>query len=149
MKISKMKSITALTVILLSVLFVGLKSDTTAVQEEGINFAHIDFKEAKALAKKENKLIFIDAYTTWCGPCKRMARTVFKEKAVGDYYNEHFVNLKIDMETAQGLFIGKKYTVQYYPTYLFIKPDGTLVKKAGGATKSSTFIGFGKSAIKG
>jgi len=128
-------------------LFIGLKADTHKVQEGGIAFSHVKFKQAKALAKKENKLIFIDAYTTWCGPCKLMARTVFKEKAVGDYYNEHFVSLKMDMETSEGIFIGNKYGVNAYPTYLFLKPDGTLIKRSMGATKSDRFIGFGKSAV--
>ena len=144
-----MKKIQLVTILLVSILFVGLKSDTQAVQEAGITFSHIDFKAAKALAKKENKLIFIDAYTTWCGPCKLMSKTVFKEKAVGDYYNEHFVNLKVDMETAEGLFLGKRYNVTGYPTFLYLTPDGTLIKKSMGATKSPTFIGYGKSAVKG
>lgn len=144
----KMKKFQLITLLVVSVLFVSLKSDTPVVQETGITFSHIDFKAAKALAKKENKLIFIDAYTTWCGPCKLMSKTVFKEKSVGDYYNEHFVNLKVDMETAEGLFLGKQYNVTGYPTFIYLKPDGTLIKKTMGATKSPTFIGYGKSAVK-
>ena len=37
---------------------------------QGVNFEHITFDEALAKAKAENKLIFMDCYTTWCGPCK-------------------------------------------------------------------------------
>ena len=144
-----MKKIQLFSILLITTLFIGLKSDTTAVEETGITFAHIDFKAAKALAKAENKLIFIDAYTTWCGPCKLMSKTVFKEKAVGDYYNEHFVSLKVDMETAEGLFLGKRYNVTGYPTFIYIKPDGTLIKKTMGATNSGTFISYAKSALKG
>lgn len=99
------------------------------------------------MAKKEKKMVFIDCYTTWCGPCKLMSRTVFKQKDVGDYYNKNFINLKIDMETAEGMFIGKKYAVSAYPTYLYLKADGTLIKKAMGATKGETFIQFGKDAV--
>ncbi len=143
-----MKKLQIVTLLLFTTLFIGLKSDTTAVQEDGIKFSHIDFKAAKALAKKQNKLIFIDAYTTWCGPCKLMSRTVFKEKAVGDYYNEHFINLKVDMETVAGLSLGKKYSVTGYPTFLYLKPDGSLIKKTMGATNSSKFIGYAKSARK-
>jgi thiol:disulfide interchange protein len=147
-KLFEMKRITLIAVLLTTTMFIGLKSDTTVVQEEGISFQHINFKAAKALAKAENKLIFIDAYTTWCGPCKLMSRTVFKEKAVGDYYNEHFVSLKVDMETSEGLFLGKRYNVTGYPTFLFLKPDGTVVKRTMGATNSPTFINYGKSAVK-
>jgi len=143
-----MRRFQLITIVLISVLYVGLKSDTTVVQADGVSFVHIDFKAAKALAKKENKLIFIDAYTTWCGPCKLMSKTVFKEKAVGDYYNQHFVNLKVDMETSEGMFLGKKYNVTGYPTFLYIKPDGSLIKKTMGATQSPTFIGYAKSAVK-
>ena len=77
-----------------------------------------------------------------------MSKTVFKEKAVGDYYNQHFVNLKVDMETSEGMFLGKKYNVTGYPTFLYIKPDGSLIKKTMGATQSPTFIGYAKSAVK-
>ena len=144
-----MKRIQLASIFLITLLFIGLKSDTTAVKEAGITFAHVDFRSAKALAKKENKLIFIDAYTTWCGPCKLMSRTVFKEKVVGDYYNEHFVSLKVDMETAEGLFLGKRYNVTGYPTFLYLKPDGTLIKKTMGATNNGTFIGYAKTAVNG
>jgi thiol:disulfide interchange protein len=131
-----------------TLLFVGLKSDTSVIQEDGISFANLDFKAAKDLAKSENKLIFIDAYTTWCGPCKLMAKTVFKEKAVGDYYDEHFVNLKIDMETAEGLFISKRYNVTGYPTFLYLTADGKEILKTMGATNSASFINNAKSAVK-
>ena len=77
----------------IGLLFIGLKSDTTSVVDEGIVFEHVDFKQAKELAKAQNKLIFIDAYTTWCGPCKLMAKTVFTEKEVGDFYNSNFINI--------------------------------------------------------
>jgi len=143
-----MKKLQIITLLLAATLFIGLKSDTKATQDDGITFSHIDFKAAKALAKKENKLIFIDAYTTWCGPCKLMSKTVFKEKAVGDYYNEHFVSLKVDMETAEGLFLGKRYNVTGYPTFLYLKPDGSLLKKTMGATNSAKFIGYAKAAKK-
>ncbi len=148
MKNFNLKNISLLTFLIVAISFITLKSDTQRTQEDGISFSHIDFKAAKALAKKENKLIFIDAYTTWCGPCKLMSKTVFKEKAVGDYYNAHYINLKVDMETGEGLFLGKKYNVTGYPTFLYIKPDGSLVKKTMGATSSDKFIGYAKQAKK-
>ena len=53
------------------------------------NFRSITYDEAIAAAKAENKLVFMDFYTDWCGPCKRMAREVFPQKKVGDYMNVH------------------------------------------------------------
>ena len=58
--------------------------------------AQIDFREsgfAKALeaAKVENKLVFMDCYTSWCGPCKRMAAQGFTQEKAGEYFNPRFV----------------------------------------------------------
>jgi uncharacterized protein YyaL (SSP411 family) len=58
-------------------------------------------------AKKENKLIFVDAYASWCGPCKLMVKNIFPLKTVGDYYNSHFINAKIDMEKGEGIELAK------------------------------------------
>ena len=70
----------------------------TSVQAGGIDFFHGTWEEALEKAKKEDKLIFVDAYTTWCGPCKRMSKQVFPQDAVGEFYNKNFVSMKIDME---------------------------------------------------
>lgn len=102
--------------------------------ETGIEFADMTLEEAKALAKKEKKLIFIDVYTTWCGPCKMMARTSFKDEAVGETYNAQFINLKLDAEKSEdGKMVARTYRVNAYPTLLFIDAKGKLVR---------TFIGF-------
>ena len=62
------------------------------------NFRSISFDEALKVAKQENKLVFIDFYTDWCGPCKKMAKEVFPQKMVGDFMNAKFVNLKLNAE---------------------------------------------------
>ena len=59
-------------------------------------------EQASAKAKAENKLIFLDCFTSWCGPCKKMARDVFPQEQVGAFMNPRFVNIKIDMESAYG-----------------------------------------------
>ena len=111
----------------------------------GINFQHSSLKEAKAAAKKTNKIIFIDAYTSWCGPCKKMAATSFKNKAVGDMYNEKFICLKVDMDKdVDGLEIAKMYKVRSYPTLLFISADGKLVRSAVGFQTADRLLVYGR-----
>lgn len=109
-------------------------------QQEGINFATISFEQAIQKAKQTQQLIFVDAYTTWCGPCKMMANNIFVLKEVGDIFNKKFINLKIDMEKGEGKALAKKYNVTAYPTFLLINPNGTLEHKAIGAMDKDKFI---------
>ena len=84
-----------------TILFVSLilGLSTLTAFSQGIQFEeNNDLKAALVKAKAENKLVFIDAYAVWCGPCKVMARDIFPLKEVGDFFNAHFVNLKLDME---------------------------------------------------
>lgn len=107
---------------------------------QGIQFEDIAFKEALAKAKSENKLVFVDCYTSWCGPCKRMAQNVFPTQEVGDYMNPKFVSLKCDMEKGEGPDLQKRYRVHSYPTFLIVNPEGEIVHKFVGATGPKTFV---------
>lgn len=121
---------------------------TSGRQEEstGIAFKHISLTEAKKLAKKSDKLIFIDAYTSWCGPCKRMAATTFKNSDVAEYFNKNFVNLKIDVEKdADGPELARMYKIQAYPTLLFIDGDGKMHKSVLGFQEPDKLLAIGKS----
>ncbi|WP_419870350.1 thioredoxin family protein [Chryseobacterium sp. CT-SW4] len=113
---------------------------------QGIKFEEGNFSSILAKAKKENKLIFVDAYATWCGPCKLMVKNIFPLQSVGDYYNAHFVNAKIDMEKGEGIDLAKKYNVKAFPTYLFINGDGEEVHRTLGYVEENDFIQFAKDA---
>ena len=115
--------------------------------QDGIDFFHGTWAEALEKAEKEDKLIFVDAYAVWCGPCKRMAKNVFTQKSVGDFYNKHFVNLKLDMEKGEGLSFRKKYPVQAFPTLFFIDYDGKSIQKVKGAQSVDKFLALGKSVL--
>ena len=74
------------------------KMQMTLAQPDGIAFRELSFANALKMAKEENKLLFVDCFTTWCGPCRMLSKVVFKDSLVADYFNRHFVNLKMDME---------------------------------------------------
>lgn len=116
---------------------------------QGINFENGTLTEAKEKAKKENKLIFIDAYTTWCGPCKWMATTVFKNDTVGKFYNDKFISIKINMEAGEGIEFAKKYNVRCYPNLLIINSNGEIIHRQGGGLKPQAFINFAEIALSG
>ena len=87
------------------------------------DFRSISFDEALKVAAQENKLVFIDFYTDWCGPCKKMAREVFPQKMVGDFMNAKFVNLKLNAEK-EGKELAARYKVNAYPTFIILDTKG-------------------------
>ena len=78
-------------------------SHLSAQGNEGVVFLEgKTFAEAVDLARESGKKVFLDCYTSWCGPCKMMTREIFPQKAAGDYFNREYVNIKIDMEKGEG-----------------------------------------------
>jgi len=115
--------------------------------QNGITFQNDAWEEILTKAEKENKLIFVDAYTTWCAPCKKMVKEVFPEAEVGHLYNAKFVNVQIDMEKGEGPDLAQKYNIFVYPTLLFLNPDGSLVHRSAGFKDAADFIDLGKTAL--
>ena len=97
-------------------------------------------EQASAKAKSENKLIFLDCYTTWCGPCKMMARTVFTQEKVGAAMNPKFVSVKIDMESAYGAPLAKKLQITAYPTFVIFNADAQEIGRFLGGSPADEFI---------
>lgn len=123
---------------------------TPATSEEtGIEFQSITVKEAMAKAKKTGKLIFIDCYTNWCGPCKRMAATSFKDAEVAKVYNDQFINVKVEMEKdAEGPELARMYSVRAYPTLLVIDGNGKIVKQVIGGQDVAGLLNLASSVKK-
>lgn len=120
---------------------------TTIAQNREIEFTPGDWKSHLETAKNDNKVIFFDAYTTWCGPCKLMARDVFTNDEVADLFNDKFVNVKFDMEKGEGIFLHKNYEVSAFPTYLFINGDGEVVHKIVGSMSAEEFLKEANNAL--
>jgi thiol-disulfide isomerase/thioredoxin len=115
--------------------------------QEGIRFEQAEWTAVLSKAKAENKLVFIDVYTSWCGPCKIMVRDIFPQKEVGNKFNASFINFKIDAEKGEGIEVAKKYAVKAYPTYLFVNGDGTLVYRSVGSMPVEKFMSEASIAI--
>ena len=114
----------------------------------GISFIEGDWKKALAKAKAEKKLIFIDAYTTWCGPCKKLQKDVFPDAAVGSYFNKNFVNITIDIEKGQGIEFGQKYGVEVLPTLYITDENGNPITYAKGYISASDLLKFGQFGVQ-
>jgi thioredoxin 1 len=86
-------------------------------------------KEAIIKAKKEGKMVFIDSYTNWCGPCKHLKNNIFPDENFSKYINENFVPMAVNIEKGEGPQIRRRYPHGTFPTMLFIKNDGSLKNK--------------------
>ena len=111
-----------------------------SAQETGIRFESGNFSQALDKAKQEGKYLFIDCYTTWCGPCKMLEKDVFPDKEVANYFNSKFINLRLDIEKGEGPELKKRFVVQPVPTLLFINNSGEVEHKFIGASTKEEFM---------
>ncbi|WP_321281076.1 thioredoxin family protein [Marinifilum fragile] len=114
--------------------FLLLFSVSLGIKAQGIEFFHGSFEEAKMKAKTENKPLFVDVYTSWCGPCKKLSKEVFPQKIVGDYFNKSFVCFKLqaDKKDSNNQEIANQYHVTAYPTLMWLDGDGKLLHVSTG-----------------
>lgn len=106
-------------------------------------FRDITLEQALQTAKTENKLVFIDFYTDWCGPCKMMASKVFPQKEVGDYFNAKFVCIKLnaEKEDRNGKALAKQFKIMAYPTFIGLDADGKeVMRREGGTQDAQQFV---------
>lgn len=108
--------------------------------QKGVNFESLTFDEALAKAKTENKLVFVDCYTSWCGPCRFMMDSVFPQEKAGEFFNPRFVCVKFDMEKGEGPKLYKEFGVKAFPTFLIVRPDRTMQHKLAGGGNIESFI---------
>lgn len=120
------------------------ENTVTASADDGIKFIESNWNKALAEAKKQNKLIFLDAYASWCGPCKMLKRNTFPDKAAGEFFNSNFVNVALDMEKGDGPAIAAKYNVNAYPTLIIADAEGNMVTYTKGYIDAPQLIEFGK-----
>ena len=128
-----MKKLTTTLLALLSA--VTLMAQGIAFEPEGTTL-----EQASARAKAQKKLIFLDCYTQWCGPCKKMARDVFPMAEVGSFMNPKFISIKIDMESAYGAPLAKKLQITAYPTFIIFNADAQEIGRFLGGSPADEFM---------
>ena len=128
-----MKKLTTTLLALLSA--VTMMAQGIAFEPEGTTL-----EQASARAKAQKKLIFLDCYTQWCGPCKKMARDVFPMAEVGTFMNPKFISIKIDMESAYGAPLAKKLQITAYPTFIIFNADAQEIGRFLGGSPADEFM---------
>lgn len=107
-----------------------------------------DFKRIVDKAEANGKQIFIDCYTSWCGPCQAMKMNVFSNWEVGSYMNSHFVCVAIDMDSPLGEEFGDALGVNSFPTFIFVNGYGTETTRRIGYMHRDAFLNAAKNAYR-
>ena len=113
-----------------------------------IIFIENAWDEALKQAAAQHKYIFVDAYATWCGPCKMLKATTFKNNKAAVFYNKNFINVALDMEKGQGPQLAAQWGLQAYPTLIIFNAAGKPVLGTVGFIKPDALIKFGQAALK-
>ena len=132
--------------VLLAVLFCAgpLTAQNTG---EGVRFIDKSLDELLAQARTENKLVFIDCYTTYCPPCKLMLNKEFPKKEMGDYLNAGFVCAKMNLALGEGPVLARKWDVHAFPTFLFLDSEGNILYRMTGYMAADKFIAAAKAGL--
>jgi thiol-disulfide isomerase/thioredoxin len=131
-------------------LFLGCIAEVQARQKSstGLQFFEGSWSELVQAAKQQDKMIFVDMYTDWCGPCKTMNKEVFTKKVVGDKYNPAFLIYKLDAEKGEGIAVAKQFNVRAFPTFLYLNSRGDLVQRAEGFKVPADFNKLADDALQ-
>lgn len=135
--------------ILSLLLLLNVTFSTVNSQDIRINFEKGNFLSAKIKAKQQNKYVFFDAYTDWCGPCKVMDATVFRDEKVADLMNLNFVNIKVNMDSRPGIVLSAQLDINAFPTLLVFDAQGQEVFRHIGAYDTEEFIEVMQVVLKG
>jgi thioredoxin-related protein len=111
-----------------------------AADAQEVTYFKKPWEEIKQKAREENKYIFIDCYTDWCGWCKTMDKETMTNEDVITILGENFVAVKMDMEHGEGIKMAMKYHINGFPSFLFFSPEGKYVYHTAGYRKPAEFI---------
>ena len=143
---------TTLIVLTAVLAFAGSKyyksATVTASGSSGIVFIEDSWDEALKQAAKQHKYIFVDAYATWCGPCKMLKARTFTDDKAAAFYNANFVNVAIDMEKGRGPELARAWQLSAYPTLIIFDSKGKPVLGTVGFINASELIRFGREALR-
>ncbi len=146
-----------LSILVVFILFSGCKTSKKIVKKreniskiESFAFDFVTSSKLEyvlRLAKKENKLVFVDLYTTWCLPCKMMDENVYNHKATADIINANFISYRVDAEKSNGPNVAFNYAAEFYPTLLFLDAQGNVLEKKSGSVMTREFLDLAQSAL--
>jgi thiol:disulfide interchange protein len=141
--------ILALCIALLSGLYsLGALAQQKDTAQE-IKFSQQSYKQVLAKAKASHKQVFVDAYATWCAPCKELRKTTFRDAKAAAYFNKYFINISVDVEKGDGVQLAKTWQVEGLPTLLIVNENGKVLANHTGFVDGNGLMQFAQEAAGG
>lgn len=117
-----------------------------ACQAQNIRFTETGLSSTIALAQEAGKYIFVDTYASYCKPCKKM-ELEFRDRAVADYFNANFINVRVDMESKFAEDFKNAYGIVFLPTLLFLDSNGNQRISVDRVVPAEELLSMGKFII--
>lgn len=122
--------------------------EQSSANEEGITFYSGSWNDALKLAEREGKMIFLDVYASWCGPCKVLKAKTFPDPEAGKFFNKNFINVTLDGEKGDGLKVARKLRVNAYPSLYILNARGEPIVHYAGFLKPEELIQLGEAGLR-
>ncbi len=103
---------------------------------QNVRFTADDYESAFIKAKAENKLVFIDTWAVWCKPCKKQ-EPVFWDRGLATFFNDHFVSVKVNVESRFGKSLALKYGIVFLPTLMILDDNGNVRFRSDRSTSAA------------
>jgi len=131
--------------IILSFLFVS--NTMLFAQQSQFQFSNDSWKSVQKQAKKNKKLIFVQAMTSNCGACKELESRVFDDKELADLYNKSFILFKIDSSSTDIKKLVKKLSIKAYPSSYIVDRKGNVIHKIVGLVTKADLVDMANRVI--
>jgi thioredoxin-related protein len=116
-------------------------------QNKGLQFQELSYEQALQKSAAEKKPVFLFGYATWCHFCEYMKDSVLITEAVGNFYNQNFICIKIDLEKEGKSLNQKTIRAKSFPVLLFMNAQGEMLHRVTGKKDAQDFLQIGNDAI--
>ncbi len=129
--------------------FLGIQTSSSADEKQLKAHGPIKWtgslENAKKTALKSHKPVMVDFWATWCGPCKQMLATTYKDKKVFEK-SKQFIPVLINVDESPE--IAKKFKIDGIPVLLFLDSKGNIIEQTKGLQNSGEVLKMMSNALK-